>query len=422
MEKWNNYKRGFHAVCLSATLVLFGTCIHKSLLDEDDTLVEYRKFHSTKGTIYPSISFCLHDSYHLLHGSKVWGIFLDKNHSIITPETTSLRNDYLRFLNGDLWNAWLYDVDYDAMSGYLERYFIELRIELKSDEQIVYEMVNGSFELKEAYKKTEVTKGVHNRSMFEMDDIKNPGLYISKRETYQKCFSFDTPFIPGKQVQKVTLHLNGTFFQNFPKRIGKGIIPGKKQFSIHYHYPHQTINSFSTLGGWRTNNDASTAVDDYLRQFYVGSMEVVRRRNKPTAPCIDEKYDEKILVTAMKSVGCRHSVIMSNDSYPICNTKKSFMEFEDIWKRKEHHPPCDSIQGLYEWHGEGDSRDISKFCLKTRNCARREEERRQKGELNLIIQIIFTNEFYKEIVYSKQYTLETLIGNTGGYIGKLPYF
>ena len=91
---------------------------------------------------------------------------------------------------------------------------------------------------------------------------------------------------------------------------------------------------------------------------------------------------------------------------------------------KEHPPPCESVQGLYEWHGEGDTKDIRKFCNENScgNCGKahcgRKPNKGEKEHSNLIIHIMFTNEFYKEIVYSKKYTFEALIGNTGGYVGK----
>ena len=95
---------------------------------------------------------------------------------------------------------------------------------------------------------------------------------------------------------------------------------------------------------------------------------------------------------------------------------------------KEHPPPCESIQGLYEWHGEGDTKDIKKFCKFSfpenlcGNCGKdhcgRKPKTGKKEHSNLIIQIMFTNDFYKEIVYSKKYTFEAFIGNTGGYVGK----
>lgn len=408
MKTSNNGQRLFHAICLCITIGLIGKCIHNSLLDEDDTAIEYRKYNTAKDAIYPSLSFCIHHPAHLFYGVKVWGKFLDKNQSMVTwNDVKWIRQKYLEFLRGKLDNELMYKVDYDSVSTKLGQHLIELRVELQSNERIIYKIVNGSFEVVEAYKETEIEKNVFNRTMFTSSQVNEVGklnLYISKRETHQKCFSFDTPFIRDKQIKKLTLHLRGMIFN------GQGIKPDKKQFTLHYHYPQQTKKSFSTLDGWKSKADKT--VKNYLRRFYLASVEVVRRRNKPSSPCIEGRYDEKILASAMKSVGCKHTVVESNDSFPICKTQKSFMEFEYMWKIKEHPPPCDSIQGLYEWHGEGDEKDIKVFCKKTGNCGK-------KGiPSSLIVQIVFTNEFYKEIVYTKKYTLETFIGNTGGYVGK----
>ena len=407
MTTSKSYQRLFHILCISVTTALIARCIQKSFLDEDETLVEYRKFNADKGMIYPSISLCIHHPYHLFYGN-VWDEFSDKNTSDVTSkDTMDIRTDYLWFLKGKFKNKEMHRVDYDTVSTSLDPYLLALRVELKSNEQIVFRIVNGSFTIEEAYTEKEIERKVFNKSMFsaeEINSITNPNLYTSKRETHQKCFSFDTPFIRHKQIKQLTIHLKGMIFQ------GKGIIPNKKQFTIHYHYPHQTTKSFSTLDGWKSQ--ANKKVLNYMRQFYLASVEVVKRRNKPRDPCIEGNYDNHIIDSAMRAAGCKSSVIMTNDSFPICQTEKSFKEFEAEWKSKEHSLPCNTIQSLYEWHGEGDDKVVKKYCKKYQNCGKLGKNS------NLIIQIVFTNDFYKVVVHIKKYTFEALIGNTGGYVGK----
>ena len=420
MTASKNCNRLFHFVCLCVTAGLIGRCLQQYLRDEDDTLLEYRKYNTGKGTIYPSISFCIHHPTHLFYTIDVWKQYSDKNNSMMSQEEAyKMRKKYIGFLNGKVGNELLERVDYDTVSPNLGRYLIGFRVALKSNEHIIYRIVNGSFVIWDAYKAIKIGKDVFNRSMFssqEIDAIANPNLYVSKRGPYQKCFSFDTPFIREKQIKELTLHFDAMLFR------GKGIKPDKKQFTIHYHYPHQTLKSFSTLDGWRAKADK--VVKNYMRRFYLASLEVIRRRDKHSAPCIAGDYDSTILGSAMRSSGCKHSVIKTNDSYPICNTEKTFMGFEKEWKIKEHPPPCESIQGLYEWHGEGDVKDIKMFCKQNPcgNCGKihcgKKIKKGEKANSNLIIKILFTNEFYKEIVYSKKYTFEALIGNTGGYVGK----
>ena len=304
----------------------------------------------------------------------------------------------------------MHEVNYDQISTNLGDHLRSFKIELESNEQIVYEVANGSFIFKEVIEDVKVRKSLKksNESIpltNNIHAINNPNLYISKRETHQKCFSFDTPFIPKRQIKQLTLHFKKSLLR------GKGNKPDQKQFSVHYHYPHQTMKSISMLE--QKFDKSEKQVDRYMKRFYVASVEVIRRRNKRSAPCIEGRYDDVILKSAMRASGCKSSVIMSNDSYSICNTTQSFLEFNIAWKVKECPPPCESIQGLYEWHGEGDKAAIKKFCQRYGNTCENSD---------LIVEIIFTSEFYKEIAYSKKYTFETLIGNTGGYIGNLTFF
>ena len=407
-ETSKNYQRVFHFVCLCVTIALIGRCIEKSLRDEDDTLVQYRKFNTDEGTIYPSISFCIAHPYHLPYGVKMWHKFSDKNMSTMTnEEAKALRLDYLDFLRGKFDNERMHEVDYDEMSTNLGQHLQSFRIELQSNEHIIYEIVNGSFEIKEAFKEEEVGKKEFNQTMLsssEIEAIEKPNLYISKRETHEKCYTFNTPFIPRKQVNRLTLHFKKSLL------LGVGNRPDKKQFAVSYHYPHQTMKSISTLK--QKTQKSEKKVGTYIKRFNVASVEVIRRRNKDSAPCIEGLYDDVILYSAMRTAGCKHSVIMTNDSYPICKTTQSFMEFKSAWTSKEHPQPCESIQGLNEWHGEGDKYDVNKFCRKYGNTCLKSD---------LIIEIVFANEFYKEIVSSKKYTFEALIGNTGGYIGNLNF-
>ena len=411
MKISKNYHSLFHFICLCITVALIGKCIEKSLKDEDDTSVQYREFNTDEGTIYPSISFCVAHPYHLFYGTKAWHQYSDRNESEMTKvDAMTLRSDYLEFLQGKFEKERMFEINYDRVSTNLEKHLRSFKIELESNEQIVYHIVNGSFMIKEVYKEVETGKNLKksNESIIlsnEIHVIKNPNLYISKRETHQKCFSFDAPFIRERQIERLTLHFKKSLLR------GLGNFPDQKQFSVHYHYPHQTMKSISTLE--QKFDKSQIKVDIYMKRFYIASLEVIRRRNKRSAPCIDGLYDDFILKSAMRAAGCKPSVIMTNASYPNCNSTESFLDFKTAWKVKKYPPPCESIQGLNEWHGEGDKKSITKFCHRYGNTCKKSD---------LIIEIIFANEFYKEFVYTKKYTLGTLIGNTGGYVGILKTF
>ena len=101
MTASKNCNRLFHFVCLCVTAGLIGRCLQQYLRDEDDTLLEYRKFNTDKGTIYPSISFCIHHPTHLFYDIDVWKQYSDKNNSMMSQEEAyKMRKEYIGFLNG----------------------------------------------------------------------------------------------------------------------------------------------------------------------------------------------------------------------------------------------------------------------------------------------------------------------------------
>ena len=141
MTTSKSYQRLFHIVCLSVTAALIGRCIQKSFLDEDETLVEYRKFNADKDMIYPSISLCIHHPYHIFYG-KIWDEFSNKNTSdLTTKDRMDIRYDYLWFLRGNFDNKQMHRVDYDTVSTNLDPYLVSLTVELKSNEHIVFRIV-----------------------------------------------------------------------------------------------------------------------------------------------------------------------------------------------------------------------------------------------------------------------------------------
>ena len=72
--------------------------------------------------------------------------------------------------------------------------------------------------------------------------------------------------------------------------------------------------------------------------------------------------------------------------------------------KKEHDSPCESIRSISLLQAEEDQSDWI------------ESPEQYKGRL--VLEIYFQDTFYKEIIYVKAYTIESLIGNTGGYIGR----
>ena len=160
---------------------------------------------------------------------------------------------------------------------------------------------------------------------------------------------------------------------------------------------------------------------------------MLKRRNKDSNQCIEENYDEKIILKTAQKVGCKHPINKLNTYYPNCDNKDDIKDFNhelyDVDPTIKYLPPCRSIISLNERQG-----DESMLC-KTEcdpNDVRDNMTNQQENDFNkcwnkcitnsvISIQFTFDDNTFKEMVYNKVFSLESFLGNSGGYIGKLSY-
>ena len=151
-------------------------------------------------------------------------------------------------------------------------------------------------------------------------------------------------------------------------------------------------------------------------RFLLKSMEVLRRRQKTQNQCYEnDNYDRAIRDEIMKSAGCRPSYWASNLSIPICTTHESFKnlvsEHVDQAVRpnrtKQYIDPCVDIEKLQIDYVEEDIQ-IGSWNYK--------REHNEDDEWFMIEFLILTNKF-KEIKQIRKYSVQSLVGNLGGYIG-----
>jgi len=284
---------------------------------------------------------------------------------------------------------------YDDMSLNLEQYLSLATVKLQNNVFLEYKMLNGSLKLVNRQKEfTEKQKAA----------IKDAKLYISHRGANQKCYSFDPPYVKNKKIELIELMINGNMLRS------QRVIPQEKnQYSVSFHLPHQTTKSLSTVDGMISKYPNATG---YVRQYYLGDIEVLKRRQKRTIPCVDGQYDEQRLQEAIQTIGCKPAVIEIGNRTKHCDTIEKYTRFEEELISHDHAPPCKVIQSINELHGER--------LIKTNEekSKRKKQPILREAKSILAIEIHFTNDVFKEIIYLKAYSIESLIGNAGGYIGK----
>ena len=385
------FKAVFHVSCLCIVIVLVTGCIFQYLRDDDFTMVEYKKFNN-KST-YPSFTYCFQWPILGAWSPKPWKKFGNE-------DVNSIRNDYLNYLEGrDVEDANFTESDYDQLSKKLEDFMPMVEAGLENNGVVQWSFGNGSLTLKKAFRRfSDIRLGNKITLAFDsekMKGISTPSFYISHRGVDRKCYTFDIPWIKNEQVNRFTLYIKPELLP------GKTIKPidQQKDFFIAFHYPRQTLRALSTASGFSSSIDIS---QHYRRQFKLANIEVLRRRNKPSKPCIDGGYDEEIIQRTIESFGCKPRTIKLGDRTNSACNYNSTLQFQSSLINNQHPPPCKGIQSITEFHGE---LDLTEW-LKTTD---------YEGRLMLEIQI--QDPYYKEMVYREAYPIESLIGNSGGYIG-----
>ena len=224
----------------------------------------------------------------------------------------------------------------------------------------------------------------------KVDLIRDPNIYLSYKSYYYKCYSVDIPLIRGIQITKLRLNFKGSVFKH-------GIRPSKNEFSVNFHYPNQQLKALSAQRTWVSAYNFSTF---YEKHIYLGYVNILQRRNKRTQPCHDKDYDNYVIQKATKLVGCQFHVSNAMKNIPFCNTSSQISAFK--YELTNKIPPCRRLISAYEWYTESDRSD--------------DNENMNTSLVDLTIH--YPNDFYKELIYTQEYSFESLIGNIGGYIGK----
>ena len=186
----------------------------------------------------------------------------------------------------------------------------------------------------------------------------------------------------------------------------------------------------------------------YAMTFMIDSLKVIRRRNTNDSPCNEEfrQDDENIRRQLVEKLGCYPPYWSSSDNYPPCAKEDDLKDIMTPDLRglnstflKDFIPPCDQIltfgyTSRFEKLREDVCKEDSDTAERTINYKSTKDENsttnnsnsdswieREKDQMcNLetkIIEVVFKNPYYEEILHVKSFSVESWVGNVGGYAG-----
>ena len=234
-------------------------------------------------------------------------------------------------------------------------------------------------------------------------------------------YKFLTEGMTSNAFQLPRDKLTTTAVLKFRKSIfSNGISPEDGELTIAFQYPNQLFRSYGSFFEIKWSIDEHDDYQNHAIVFQVKEIEVLQRRRKRDSECLeDDDYDEKNIGNVMMEVGCRPYFWKHGPIDRVCKTEKEVRQimrrtmeiFKRVKKTKNDKPPCREIQKL----------QIDKTIISTNWSMIREFN--QKGEESMEnngwfeIRLHIQTDIFKEIKQKRAYTLQSLIGNLGGYLG-----
>ena len=209
--------------------------------------------------------------------------------------------------------------------------------------------------------------------------------YSGFRGSFLKCFGLTSNFT---SIDMIYFTFNSSLYPD-------GIRPYSKSFvSVLLHIPKQLSSAGSSMmGSWpkRIEKKGHTMV------FNLQQLEVLKRRNKRNDPCVPNElnFDQIILDDYLEKLGCKAPYHKSDKSLELCNSKEDMENANfDLMGSDKAKKACTSASILTFRYDENDINDEDSFN----------------------VAIKYPNQ-YKEVVMVRAVDLQTVIGNSGGYIG-----
>ena len=306
---WKIINRITFVLCLFATVGLSAYAISRYLENEDITLVQSLRYHSSEERLYPSISLCIIPP------------FLE-NEFIKYKNFGINMTSYIHFLEGKTWNERMLDIDYDKVTV-----------------SFADNLLNSYF----------MTQDHERRNWV-------PVYYTSFQTSKRKCFTIDAPYVKNELLYYFSMDIRNDIFPN-------GGRTATNEIATYLHYPGQRLKAYYTENfQWKSRENKPK---NYKMKFNINNINIISRRNKPEEPCVTDwrDYDKHVMRSMMLETGCHPAHWKLANDLPICNDTaqmKAFSEQPTTAKIESIIPPCRSIDRVhYHYHEKENLRDYN---------------------------------------------------------------
>lgn len=276
-------------------------------LNEDISLVEYKRYYEKKTDVFPALSLCFRNPF-----------------SLTRLEQTGLNHtSYFNFLNGVEMSQNIQLIDYKSITMNVSANIINYWIKFHDGSSQLYEVQDG------------------NKSFF----VNSFNGFLWKGWFFG-CYKLEIPH--DMNIKHFSIQLKNNIFPD-------GRRPLHYSFFTLIHYPNQLLASLATL---RYNWDERLTNSTYEMKFKIDNVEFIRRRNKIDQPCDDnwKDYDDTVLAKHAERIGCKAPYQVITKGVRLCSTK-SEMKRSQFFLRSDLNgmlQPCKTLQKVRYEYSETD--------------------------------------------------------------------
>ena len=355
---FKTFELAFKAVCLIVTTGMIVYWIAKYLKDEDISVVEYNLVKNMETAFQPEFTICFENP------------FIEEKLNDISAKIS--RHKYLQYLKGEIPGDAIYkNIDYENVTIQLFKYLDYLHIVGKFEDGQQYKNCTNIYNCPFATVKNNLNAFIESIQLYKCFGVKLKEPYISDTIGISLVFN--------PELRKLLAEIRNVY--------------------MGFNFPQQVLQDYMGVQSWNKLNKTGNA--DW---FKVTTVELLKRRNKPSQPCSTEwkVLDDWILNQHIKKIGCRAPYMKTNENFSICETqikmKQSVLNWPD--EAYNYDAPC---QGK------------SHIGYRVSNAVYTDEE---VDPLSLIVYVSYTNTI-KMISQSRMIDGQALVGYIGGYVGLL---
>ena len=299
----------FIFLCSVGTLSLCAVWVYRYGLNDDSTLVDYKKFSETDDYLFPTVSFCLCND-----------MFSQDRLADYSVNASS----YSEFLRGNMFENRMLKISYQNITTEMVDYIIGYRIYFRNFS--IFKADSGF--------------SLEDRKMLVVNNFNG---FIEPYLEFCKCFSLLIPKI--KELWIFRALISNDIFPD-------GLRPVESDLKTFVHLPnHFLLSKYNKKWEWPFKSRFET----YKMRFIIRSLDIVTKRNKDDLPCNEhwKDYDDWVVQSFKNETGCNNPYQFHDTRLPMCNTKKQIehaMFRQNVVEERGYTKPCKTMENLrLEW-------------------------------------------------------------------------